>query len=146
MRGKVLAAVALVVVLVGCKTQPAAVQGPPVAVQASAAADTLWGTSLPAALQQAQTQSKPVIVDFFATWCGPCKMLEQTWADPQVSVVLSGFVTVKIDADEQPALAQQYNVTGLPTVVFLGPDGQEKHRQVGYMAAPEMRKLLDKYR
>lgn len=60
---------------------------------------------------------KPVLVDFFATWCGPCRqlapVLEQVASDhPEVKIV-------KIDVDENPALAQQYGVMSIPTLVYI---------------------------
>lgn len=72
-------------------------------------------TTLPKLLT---SSSNPVLVDFGATWCGPCKMLEpsveklaENWKD-KVSVV-------KVDVDESPAVAMQYQVMGVPTLILF---------------------------
>jgi len=74
--------------------------------------------------------SLPVVVDFTATWCGPCKMLEpvvnqlaQDW-DGKVRVV-------KLDVDDNPDLAMQYQVMGVPTLMLF-KDGKPMERLTGY--------------
>jgi len=54
-----------------------------------------------------------------------------------------GFVFVKINSDHQGAVARQYGVEGLPTVVFLSPQGSELHRMVGYKSAEEFGRILE---
>lgn len=69
---------------------------------------------------------KPVLVDFWATWCGPCKR-----QGPIVSALgEEGYKVGKVDVDDQPELAGKYNVMSIPTmIVFKG--GQEAKRFVG---------------
>lgn len=91
-----------------------------------------WQPSLDAALATAKLKQKPVMIDFFATWCGPCKMLDQQiYPDSAVVEESANFISVKVDVDIETAIAQKYNVSGLPTIVFLDPSGQEVHRQSG---------------
>lgn len=71
----------------------------------------------------------PVVVDFFATWCGPCKMIAPVFEE--LSAEYSGKAKfVKVDIDESPELAANYKVRGVPTLmVFKG--GQIKSTMVG---------------
>ncbi|HIV87086.1 MAG TPA: thioredoxin [Candidatus Pygmaiobacter gallistercoris] len=74
---------------------------------------------------------KPVLVDFWASWCGPCKMMSPVI--DQLAEELAGKVTVgKINVDEQQELAVRYGVMSIPTVVlFRG--GKEDKRSVGFV-------------
>lgn len=72
---------------------------------------------------------EPVLVDFSATWCGPCKM-----AEPLIEKVAEAFEgkarVVKVDIDESPELASEFQVRGVPTFVFM-KEGKEIERKVG---------------
>jgi thiol:disulfide interchange protein DsbD len=93
-----------------------------------------WLESEQIAVQQAQANHQPMIVDFGARWCGACKELTtHTFADPQVREEAGRFVAVSVDAtdddNEQVArIKDKYRVVGLPTVVILDSSGQEKAR------------------
>lgn len=85
---------------------------------------------------------KPVLVDFWAPWCGPCKMV-----GPEVEAVAQAYegkaVVVKVNVDENPQLASKYNVMGVPTLLVL-KDGQEANRIVGYRPRKDLGDALDK--
>jgi len=87
------------------------------------------------ALLAAKRDGKVVFIDFFTTWCGPCKMLDkQTWPDPTVDEWLKeNTVGLKIDAEKSVDLATRYQVQVYPTMVFIAPDGQLIGRLRGYM-------------
>jgi thioredoxin 1 len=74
---------------------------------------------------------KPVLVDFSAIWCQPCKML-----DPVVKELAGEWEgkvkVIKIDADENPNLVMKYGVMGIPTLLFI-KDGEVKERVTGFM-------------
>ena len=75
--------------------------------------------------------SDPVLVDFSAVWCGPCKMLDPIVK--QLAVDWDGKVkVVKIDADQNPGIVTQYSVMGIPTLLFF-KGGEIKERITGYM-------------
>lgn len=97
-------------------------------------AGVAWKPYSEEVLKEAQNLKKPVIIDFYATWCTPCRELEDvTFHD--VSVVKQAeadFVMVKVDVTKggnpvHERLLQQYEVKGVPTIVFLDAGGKERH-------------------
>ena len=85
-------------------------------------------------------QDKPVLVDFFATWCGPCKM--QTPILDEVKQRLGDQVSIiKIDFDQNQAASAQYQVRSVPTLIIF-KSGQIRWRQAGVFPANELERLL----
>ena len=97
-------------------------------------------------LKEAQNLKKLVIIDFYATWCTPCREIEEvTLHDPLVvKQAESGFVMIKVDVTKggnplHERLLEQYEVKGVPTIVFLDTDGKEKRdlRLVDYLPSDQ---------
>lgn len=92
---------------------------------------------------EARVGSKPVFVDFYASWCGPCKVLERrVLATPEVEAALEGFRFVKVDTDRFPKAAEYFGVVALPTLVVLDEDGDEVFRHLGPIDVEELVRAL----
>jgi thiol:disulfide interchange protein DsbD len=91
-----------------------------------------WQPYSEAVLQQAVADGKPVVIDFYADWCLPCKELEaRTFSDPRVAQAFDGVVALKADLtrDEDPMVQQlkrRFQIVGVPTIVFLDGSGSEQ--------------------
>lgn len=84
--------------------------------------------------------TKPVIVDFHALWCGPCKAQSPVLKD--VAVELGDRVRVlKIDVDQNPAIASKYNIQSVPTLMIF-QQGQIKYRQAGVHTKAQLMQVL----
>ena len=82
-----------------------------------------------------------VLVDFFADWCGPCKMLAPVLEN--LSREYEGRATIlKVNVDNDPDLARRFGVAAIPTLVLF-QDGAEVKTVMGYQAAPVLRQLMD---
>ena len=91
--------------------------------------------SYPQALEKAKADDKIVIIDFYTTWCAPCKMLDRiTWPDPRVRQWLDkNAVCLKVDAEVSHEFARRFKVRAYPTIVFIKADGEVLDRAVGFM-------------
>lgn len=84
-----------------------------------------------------------VLVDFWATWCGPCKMLAPT-IDAIATEYKDRVVVGKVDVDECEAIARRFGIMSIPTL-FLFKDGEVVEKLVGYRLKMELEQLLNKY-
>jgi len=116
----------------------------------SEAAETLpgWTTDYESAVNNSKRSQRPMLLDFGATWCGPCKKLEATTLkDKEVAYTIqNGFIAVKIDVDRQPQLADKWNVKGYPTLIMVAPNGTEIARRSGFVEAPALLQWITPHR
>ncbi len=85
---------------------------------------------------------KPVLVDFFATWCGPCQMLAPVLEN--LSTSRAEVVVAKVDIDENMNIAQQYGIRVVPTLLLF-KNGKVINRTEGYMDKNELNSFVSQY-
>lgn len=83
---------------------------------------------------------KPVLVDFFATWCGPCKS-QAPILDSLKSTLNDEIIILKIDVDKNPKAAATYQVQGVPTLILF-KNGEIKWRQSGVVSSVELQRVI----
>ena len=91
--------------------------------------------------QETINQDKPVLVDFFATWCGPCQTMLPILDDLKQRVGESASI-IKIDVDKDQQAASAYQVRGVPTLILF-KNGKTLWRQSGVVTASELEKLIN---
>lgn len=103
-----------------------------------------WSTNYQTGLQQAKQENKAVLVVFSASWCPPCsEMKKTTYKDSDVKqLVESKFVPIYLDSDKEPALAEKFNLQGIPAYYVLKSDGSQVKSFVGYRDAADFSAVL----
>jgi len=86
---------------------------------------------------------RPVLVDFWATWCAPCRMLEPTVAAVAEKYAANARV-VKVNVDQNPSISQRYGIKGIPTLILF-KDGKEEARVVGATSKDAISRMIDKH-
>ena len=107
-----------------------------------------WEKNFDKAMKKAEQHGKPVIVDFWAEWCGWCHRLDRTtYVDPVVSDKARGFVAVKVDTEgsqREKEIRDQYRVLSLPTILFLSPRGHQVFRVNSFIDPHRFNYMMDK--
>ena len=91
------------------------------------------------ALARAREEGLLVLVDFYADWCAPCKVIERrVLPSPEVQKALEGFLLIRVDTDVHPEAARAYEVAAMPTLLLLDGQGAELTRLIGPVTAGEL--------
>jgi thioredoxin-like negative regulator of GroEL len=132
-------ALALSLLLAGAAREAPPASPVPVAIK--------WEKNFEEALKKAKKAGKPIIVDFWADWCGWCHRLDRTtYADPWVARKAQDFVAVKVNTEgsrKELDVALKYHVASLPTIVFLSPEGRQVGRLNGFQGPGQFPRTLD---
>jgi tetratricopeptide (TPR) repeat protein len=109
-----------------------------------------WERNFDEAQKHAKATGKPMLVDFWAEWCGWCHRLDKTtYADPVVAQKAEDFVAVKINTEagkKEEAVTLRYDVQNLPTIAFLSPGGHLVLRLNGYQGPGQFPRTMDQAR
>ena len=119
-----------------------------------------WYTDWNAGITAAQSQNRPVIIDFYTDWCSWCKTMdEKTFSDPGIKKKFAdGWIMIKVNAENKngkgsfrgvsltyPELALRFGITGYPSYGFLDKKGEPVNVLVGYREVPQFTVILDYY-
>jgi thiol-disulfide isomerase/thioredoxin len=105
-----------------------------------------WITSFEEAKREALITNKFMIVDFWASWCGPCKKMDaESWDNAEVQEVLQDYVKVKIDIDKEKQLASSYSISSIPNMFIMDANGKVVYTFSGFHTATELKRELDKF-
>jgi thioredoxin 1 len=86
---------------------------------------------------------RPVVVDFWAPWCGPCRMMSPV-LDAAAEKMGSALKFTKFNTDDNPKMARQFQIMAIPSLLVFD-QGQEKDRAVGFVPQPELEKWLQSF-
>lgn len=97
------------------------------------------------ALERAKAAGKPLVVDFWAPWCGPClKLKRETLESPELAGLLARFEVIAVNLDETPELGKFYRVSSIPYVLFVDSKGTVVDRLLGFEPPVQFRVRLEK--
>ena len=102
-----------------------------------------WLSSLPHGQVISHSTGKLLLIDFYADWCGPCKMMDRDlWDDDEMDTLVNYFIPVRIDIDYNRSLATKYSVKGIPKVIIALSNGDVVWEMMGYSGKSEYLQVL----
>lgn len=110
-----------------------------------------WSTDIEAATALAKLQDKPMMIDFMATWCPPCNMMEDsTFNQPEIIKKSLNYITVRIDVDQQKEVAEKFGANarkyggiGIPNILFMDSGGFRFRHIIGYQSPEKLSAVMD---
>ncbi|MTI22490.1 thioredoxin [Fulvivirga sp. RKSG066] len=109
----------------------------------SVQAQVIWFNNMQVAKALAIEKDQLILMDFWASWCGPCKTMDkEMWSKEELKELSERFVPFKVDVDFNRELAMQYNASSIPKVVIITVSGEVVWEQTGYSSASPYKKIL----
>ena len=106
-----------------------------------------WVVDYEAGLKRALQEKRPAILDFYADWCGWCKVLDrEVYQHADMAELLADYICIKINVDQQPRVAFAYQVSSLPRTIILNEHGRIAGDQIGYLPQPSFKAFLERAR
>jgi thioredoxin len=103
-----------------------------------------WLNNLKLAQGAAKAGNKLILVDFWATWCGPCKKMDaEVWSTAEAQKIKLNFVPLKIDIDQEKALAAEYGIRSIPNLILMDYKGRVINSYVGYSSKSDLLKFIE---
>ena len=96
-----------------------------------------WHSDFRKAYKEAQNNNRPLLIHFYADWCGPCKKMDREvlYSSKLSQLVNKNYVAVKVNADHNQDIIQHFGIKSLPSDVIIDPNGKVLQRNKGYLAA-----------